>query len=649
MKNNSFLSFVLAFLFIFATAVCAAGVVDITDITSSTGNPGETADFTITLTNTGADAIPIIKFTSTELTDGINTITAPSIASIANLEPGVPKTQDFSLTIPSITAGVYSGTVTAEEQGNPTNKDTFVYTLTVLPVTDLDVLVDTFEMSGEEGEDNIEKNFNIKNIGSEPILPGDLTFEFNQDDFADSKDREISLTFSFSDTSEINAGITRLVTAEADIENNMNLGLYSGTISVKKGTTVLDSFELEIRVQPQICDEGPQGDDLELEIEDPDDNDEIEPGETIDIKINVENDGSSDMDVIVEAILYNVDEDEKIADAESDSIEIEEGEDEDFDLEIEIPSDEDLDEDDTYILYVKAYEDGEEEDNCVEDSIELDLERPKHQVIINDISVVPSTQQCGETVSVSVDIENTGTSDEDDVYVKILNSELNINERSETYDLDDYSESDNDALVKFTLDMPENADEKSYTFTVYVYFDDGSDYNTEDFTITLTDCGAVVGEASLTLPQGLISDVNPGENFQIAVKVKNLESESKTFTLETTAIGGWADSAQETVSLDANEEKTVYLTMRASSTTEVGSHNVLVTLKSGTESIDSKTLTVNIAEGGEVTTSGFTPTGAFTNLFGGETKMSTVFWIIGDIVLVIVAIYFLVLIFRRNR
>lgn len=651
MKNKSFLSLALAFLFVFAAAVLAIGDVNLTGITSDSGLPGETADFTITIQNDGADTIPIIQFTSTALTSGSNTIPAPSIASLATLEPGAgnAKTQTFSLTIPAVSAGVYSATVTAAESGNSSNSDDEIYTLTVLPVTALDVLLDALEMSGEEGEGNIQANLNIKNIGSESVLPSGLTFEFTQDDFTDSRDREIGLTFNFADTSSIIAGTTRGVTIEVDIENNMKLGLYSGTIDLKKGSTILDSFELEVRVQPQICEDGPQGNDLSIDIEDPNDGDEFEPGETVDIKVRVDNDGSSDIDVIVEAILYNVDQDEKIADVESDSIEVQDGKDEDFNLEIEIPADEDLDEDDTYVLYVKAYEDGDEDKECVEDSIELKLERPKHQVIIKDVSFVPSAPTCGETLTVSVDIENTGTSKEDDVYVKLINAELNINEQSQTYDLDDYSDSDNDALVKFTLNLPTSAQEKSYTFKAYAYFDDGDENDLEEFTISLTGCDAVAGEASLTLPQSSIDNVNPGQSFQVAAKVKNLESTSKTFTVETTAIGGWADSAQETISLDANEEKTIYLTMRASSTLESGSQTVLVTLKSDATSVDSKTLTVNIVKGGDATSGGFTPTGAFTTFFGGDTKMSSVFWIIGDIVLVIVAIYFIVLIFRRNR
>jgi len=652
MKNKSILSLTLAFLFIFATVVFATGSLDITNVVPDTGYPGETAQFTTTVSNTGTSTIALVYLTSTTLTNGAHSISAPIVPAITNLIPGTPQTKEFTLTIPSVPAGIYSATLTAADQGNSTNIDTFVYTLNVLPVRKMSINAETLSMSGQEGEDDITSSFNVINSGSQAILPSELSFTFNQDDFKDSKDKKVNLAFSFVTTTAINPGETRAVGINADINDNMKLGNYDGVISLVDTTTstVLDTFELEFRVQPQICEEGMQGDDLSIDIDDPGDGDDFSPGETIDIDVNVENEGSDDLDVVVEAILYNIDKDEDIASVESDSIEIGDGDDEDFSISLEVPSDEDLDEDDTYVLYIKAYEDGSEDDNCIEDSLELELKRNKHEVVIDEVTVTPSTISCGETATVSVSIDNLGSSDEDDVYVKLTNSELNLNEVSEEYDLDDYSGSDNDAIIKFTLALPEDAEDKTYTITAKVYYNNDKDYYTKDFTLTLKDCKATTSKAALTLTQTSIDNVNPGESFQIQAKVRNLGSNTKTFVLDAQAVGNWANSAQETITLDSNEEKTIYLTMKANTATEEGSQNVLLTLKSGSETIATKTLNVKIVKEGTTTTTGtFTPTSAFTAFFKGETKMSTIFWVIGDIVLVIIAIYFLKLIFRRQR
>jgi len=235
----------------------------------------------------------------------------------------------------------------------------------------------------------------------------------------------------------------------------------------------LDSFD-----DLDLCEEGIQGD-LELEIEKPDEGDDFQVGDTIKIRVEVTNDADEDKDIIVEASLYNVDEDDEEESVESDEEEINEGDSETYKLEIDFPND--FNDGDDYVIFVKAYEDNEEEDECDQDAVEINLEREKHDVIIKDVTLTPQIVYSSNKINVFVDVENVGSNDED-VYVTLENSALEISERSETFELEEYGDDDFSTQM-FFVKIPSDAEEGEYLFKIKVIFDDGSDERTETISV----------------------------------------------------------------------------------------------------------------------------------------------------------------------
>jgi hypothetical protein len=646
MKKIGFLGVILVFLVVMSLGVLSNGFdVTLSNPANPSSDPGQTVDVSFDITNNGAETVTL-NLVSDELTYGAYTISVPSLGT-TTLTASETKTITFSVSIPYTQYGPYEATITATQVGNGTNTATLDYFVYVNELEALDVvdasLSDPLEYFVQE-DDSDSEMFTVKNIGSVDINPV-ITF-FNSD-LEDSDDRKITFDPESGESlGNILPGDSKSVQLIAYAEDRIDLGLYSTDVEIVDNTAD-DKFSIDIHVEPEVCEDGPQGDDLEINIKEPDDGEEFSPGDTIQVEVDVDNNGNRDMDVVVEAFLYNLDDDDKIDEAEE-SQEVEEDNDEEFNLELEIPSDSDLDEDDTYVLYVKAYKDGDEDEECISDSVEIELERNKHDVQVTDISATPSIVRCGERVSVNVDIENMGTSDEDDVYVELISNTLGINLQSDNYDLDDYSDSDNDATVRFSVEIPEDARAGTYNIEAIVYFDDGDETDSDIFTLTV-ECGAIGEEPEAELDVLETSlDGSRGESVSIPVSVKNTGDETQVYRLEANPIGNFASSDSESLTLDSDEEQIVYLSLFVKEDASLGSNAVSIVLKTDSEILVTKSATINVEDGIGGITGGvtFLPTSRLDE-FLDSNILQTVLWILGIVVLIVVIIYLLKLAFKK--
>ncbi len=221
----------------------------------------------------------------------------------------------------------------------------------------------------------------------------------------------------------------------------------------------------------EMCVEGEQGS-LIVEIEEPSNRDDFGPGDEIEIEVNVKNGANEDKKIIVEAYLYNVDEDEEVEDVDSEYEEIRDGRNEDFEMIIVVPDD--FEEDDDYILFVKAYEKGDEEIQCSYDAIEVQLEREKHKLIISKVIADSSQSYPGGSLELSIEVENIGGEDEEDVYITVKQSDLGIDEKGKLFEIEQYGDDDR-ITERFKIDIPKNALVKDYDFEIEVVYDDGED------------------------------------------------------------------------------------------------------------------------------------------------------------------------------
>ncbi len=242
----------------------------------------------------------------------------------------------------------------------------------------------------------------------------------------------------------------------------------TGESGIKHNLSLFDDLD--------TCKSGVVGD-LDLELKDPDEGDEFGPGEEIEVKVEVKNNADDDKKIIVEASLYNIDEDDEIQNIDDDK-KIKDNDDKKFDLILEVPDDF---EDDAYLVFVKAYEKGDEGSQCVEGAISIDLEREKHEVIIEDFSINPLSIIAGKSFDVFTEVQNIGESDED-VYVVVEIKELGVLTESETFELEEFGEDDFYSET-ISIKIPGNAKKGNYTLVIKAIFDGEDDEREETISV----------------------------------------------------------------------------------------------------------------------------------------------------------------------
>jgi|SRR3989338_9551393 len=211
---------------------------------------------------------------------------------------------------------------------------------------------------------------------------------------------------------------------------------------------------------------------LKIRIIEPDESENFELGETIDIEVEVANLGDKTRDVVVEVSLYNVDEENTISQEDSDDERLSPGEDENFDIEFKIPTKaRGIDNDDEFILFVKAFDEDSEKGACEEEAVDIDLEFEDEAVNIDSVKLLPSVVECGKIATLITEVSNIGEENLEDVEIKVRNDRLNLNKISNSFDLDELGDEDDEFVSKLDLLIPKKAVEGSYNLDIDVIFD----------------------------------------------------------------------------------------------------------------------------------------------------------------------------------
>ncbi|MAH43474.1 hypothetical protein CL614_07215 [archaeon] len=342
-----------------------------------------------------------------------------------------------------------------------------------------------------------------------------------------------------------------------------NWRVNDGTLNIEgEATAITTSF----------CELGPQDDgDLTLNVDVKnkgagEEDDEWLPLDKIEVEVEIENDGSDDMDnVILELGLFEEGSSTNIADEmmwiSEDDEEIKIGDVKDDDKETHtfiFKVDPEI-EKGNYILKVKAYPKSDEDIKCIDYSDDLedfgsedtyaeisidreDVNDERAIIVDMDELNIPYEVNCGQTIIAVADIYNIADEDQDQVKVTLVNSELEINlakEIKEDLDMGDKEE------VTFTIEIPENAEEKEYVLefrTRYDYDDDDGSY--DEFSDAFTKHIKVVGSCQGTEPTlvaTLLSDAKLGEDLVIQVTVTNNGKSSENFVIAAESTETWAE------------------------------------------------------------------------------------------------------------
>lgn len=458
----------------------------------------------------------------------------------------------------------------------------------------LDVLETNVNITLEPGE-VATATFQIKNDGSADISNIIFTHDI---DLTDNDDNAIRLRFS--DPGTITAGNSANVTITVDADSLIDINTYSGIVTVASGS-LEDTFNFAISIEPVICDFGIQGSTLILDIEDPDNNDDFKPGDRLRIKANVENTGTKDVDVKAEAFLFG-DEDE-IEGAASEVQNIDNNDDEDFTFFMDIPLDSRrIERDQEYSLIIKAFDDDNERLLCTQTRIDLDVNLDSDDLKIDDkiTRFEPASVSCGEIATATVSVINVGDDDQDNAFITLKNSRLGVNERTASFDIDDFDSDENNFVTRrIQFKISENAENGEYIFDAAVNY--GRKITNTLMNLIVTGCGGAgfdEFQPSMSEISVVSGSINAKEGDVISVPVRMTNNGAQDlFSVEVVNADEFAEpTGSNTVSIDSGQSLTVFVLLKIKERVNPGRYSATLTLlRSGAVS-GSDALIVDVTE-----------------------------------------------------
>ena len=249
----------------------------------------------------------------------------------------------------------------------------------------------------------------------------------------------------------------------------------------------------------------------------------------------------------------------------------------------------------TYRIYVRAYDEEDEDLQCasISDDFndetklfhEFEVIREDEAVIVKDSDLFSETisASCGDkNVEVSFEVYNLGDEEEDKVLVQIYNRELNIDQ----FYVIDSLRSGKGKTATFFINLPEELSKTKYELDIYIFFaydededewerssyDENSNDIDRDFSININ-IESCQGPKP-TISASLDSEAKVGEELVVIATVIN-NGEDGTFDISISGYENWAELVSvspQFLSLDEDEEGTVTIT--------------LIPTKDGTQTLD---------------------------------------------------------------
>ena len=413
---------------------------------------------------------------------------------------------------------------------------------------------------------------------------------------------------------EIEYGAIEDLSATFDLNNgelgNLNIVVY---VIAEDGSYDNETLQLspisinEVIPSDSFCEDGALDDnDLTLSIdikndgEGEDSEDETwYPLDKIEVEVELENDKDEEIeDIVFELGLFKEGSNDNIAEDmiwisdEEEEIEIgdieEKGEDDEISHTFEFRVNPDEIEDGTYYLKVKAYPDGDEDLTCIDHSgdlsdddfgssdfyaeISIDFEdEDDGRAVIVDIDELPKPieAECGDTITLNVDIWNIGDKDQDQVLVGLLNNDLGLDLTQEIRDDVDQGEKQE---ITFSFEVPMDADETSYPlqfYTRYDYDDDDDNYDEgsdDTFDAQLRIIGNCMDDEEQnqtqepTISAQLTSDAKVGDEMTVDVSITNNADETQSYLISPARYSSWAELnsiSEENIQLIAGQSRTI--------------------------------------------------------------------------------------------
>ena len=397
-----------------------------------------------------------------------------------------------------------------------------------------------------------------------------------------SQDKSGNIAISAGNSTTVTISWTSLSPTGTDLED-LALGTFSRSIVVTDGT---DNETITVQFISSFCDIGNVEEPIDegkrkLEIvrvrdKSSDEDWEWKPLDEVEVEVKVKfesDDENDDIDAVIEVALYDSEEKDFVDLEDEDELErevsLDEGESLTESFIVKVPVEDVEDSSGRYKLYVKVYEDGDEDVVCVDKADsdyyqDIRIEKESYEVIVDDIEVT-TPAPCGEEVQVSARVYNIGNHEEDRVKVTLYNRDLGINMESESFSLDE----GDSKRVFFNFIVPDGTEEKSYILKLHASYRYRSsteiyreESDVEDAALKVEGNCEIEKDLGASITAELDSDVIAGEQLVVKGTIRNTGAEETTYNIDVTGHSSWAELENidpETITLDAGKSKNFFI------------------------------------------------------------------------------------------
>lgn len=277
------------------------------------------------------------------------------------------------------------------------------------------------------------------------------------------------------------------------------------------------------------------------------------------------------------------------------------------DLEIDLPVQLDKDE---YYLRVRV---SDKNSPSVEQVVRLYVEPSRNGIEVEDLVLSPgSVVEAGRSLIATVELQNFGDNDEEDVKVTIAVDELGISD-SDFIDVVEANEHTTRVSYETTEQMflmiPDCAAPGVYSLDVTAEYDE-YESTTKSYSLTVVEgdyCTEDDGAERLVIAVGPESqDVSAGNEAVYAIALSNEGTSSETYALSVSV--GSSDLStslsESLVVLDASESGVVYAYVSADADANEGDYPVTVLVENDGKTIETLSLTLGVEAGATVSEEG---------------------------------------------
>lgn len=562
MRKNLLLIFALAILLLIPAVLAALSISDSAgnDITQITKTAVHNTDITLPtffVKNTESVNITNLTMTIGRITNASDLITIDVDPSKTTILPGENNSYIISpYNVPQyIAMGAY--TVPINVKGVNTTgtvfSDSINAVITVSETKSLSLSTGSISVSTPPGTTQ-KTTFTITNNGNANIT----NIIFSQQSSMQDNDND-TIALSLTSTSPLNLlqpGQTVTITVEANVPSNEDYNTYSTNIIVNSSEGVSAAISYAITVSQSFCDKGRQGSYFDIDVTEPDSGDDFYPNDVIPVEVKVRNNDDDERDVVIVANLFDATDNEFLDEEVETDGTVGDNTYEYFAVDLTVPID--VKDTHTYRVYAKVYEDGEEETQCVEEYVTIDIKKQTHDVAIDKIEL-PDSVGCDENFDVKVTLVNMGKRDED-AKVRIYSSELGINEEK-TLSID---KEDKKSIV-LSAKVPKDATKGNHSLKIDAFFHLSNDVYQD--SVTKTDAinvqgNCIVEEPNLALTTEILDTPYVGQQFAIKLNLFNTGDKKGSYTITASGYDVWArvDKIEPvTLTIEPSETASAYI------------------------------------------------------------------------------------------